>query len=95
MPEGMATTLKTRLVGLTAGPVNPRKLIWKGSSRNAPETPPIDVKKETTNAATGGIQGDTSTPAMGKNIETSLRHQTLRPVAGRPFFGLPQALYEV
>jgi hypothetical protein len=29
-------------------------LIWKGRIRKAPETPPIDVKKEITKATRGG-----------------------------------------
>jgi hypothetical protein len=60
------------LVGLTAGLVKPRKLTWKGSSKNAPETPPMDVKNETANATTGGSQSETSTPETEKTIPTSM-----------------------
>jgi hypothetical protein len=42
----------------------PRNDIWKGSSRKAPDTPPMDVKKEITKATRGGIQGETSIPAV-------------------------------
>jgi hypothetical protein len=53
---------------LTEGAVYPRTLTWKGNKRNAPETPPIDVKKETTKATTSGNNGFTSIPDTGKNI---------------------------
>jgi hypothetical protein len=53
----MATMLKIRLVGLTAGLTKPSTLIWKGRSRKAPETPPMEVKKDTTNATKGGMIG--------------------------------------
>ena len=52
----MATTLNTKFVALTAGVTKPRKLIWKGGSRKAPEAPHIDVRNETTNATSGGNQ---------------------------------------
>jgi len=64
----MATILKTRLVGLTAGLVKLRMLTWKGSSRKAPETPPMEVKVDTTRAMRGGTSGLTSTPDTGKSI---------------------------
>src|SRR4030043_2363189 len=70
-PLGMATILKTKLVALTDGLVKLRKLIWNGSKRNAPDTPPMDVKKETTSATRGGIHGATSTPAVSKYIRAS------------------------
>ena len=35
-----------KFVELTAGLVKCRKLIWNGRSRKAPETPPIEVKKD-------------------------------------------------
>ncbi len=35
----LATTLKSRLVGVTAGFGVPSTLTWKGSSRTAPEIP--------------------------------------------------------
>jgi len=62
----MATTLKTILVGLTAGLVNPRTLIWNGSMRKAPDTPAIEVKKEITNATSGGSHKGVSTPDTEK-----------------------------
>jgi hypothetical protein len=55
-------------VALTEGAVYPRKDIWKGRSRNAPETPPMEVKKDTTNAASGGSHRETSIPAVSKYI---------------------------
>jgi hypothetical protein len=67
----MATMLKRWLVALTEGEVNPKKLIWKGRSRNAPETPAIEVKKDMLNATRGGIHGSTVMPAIVKNIMTS------------------------
>jgi hypothetical protein len=62
----MATMLKTWFVALTDGAVYPRKDIWKGRRRKAPETPPIDVRKDTANAAMGGSQIETSMSAVGK-----------------------------
>jgi hypothetical protein len=53
----MATMLKIRLVGLTAGLAKPSTLTWKGRSRKAPETPPIEVKNDTTKATTTGSAG--------------------------------------
>jgi hypothetical protein len=44
------------LVALTDGLAKFRKLTWKGSSRKAPETPPMEVKKETTRATSGGMK---------------------------------------
>jgi PAS domain S-box-containing protein len=58
----------TCLVGETAGLVKLRKLTWKGSSRKAPETPPMEVKVERTRAIRGGMSGLTSTPDTGKSI---------------------------
>jgi hypothetical protein len=52
------------LVALTEGLTYPRKDIWKGSSRKAPEMPPMDVKKEIKKAIKGGIQMETSIPAV-------------------------------
>jgi hypothetical protein len=71
-PLGIATILNTKLVALTEGLVKFKTLIWNGSKRKAPETPPMDVKKDTTSATRGGIQGATSTPAVSKYINTSL-----------------------
>jgi hypothetical protein len=51
-------------VALTEGFVYPRKEIWNGNSRNAPDTPPMDVKNEITKATRGGIQMATSMPAV-------------------------------
>ena len=53
-------------MALTDGVVKFRMLTWKGSSRNAPETPPMDVKVETTNATSGGMNTQVSTPDTGK-----------------------------
>jgi hypothetical protein len=63
--------LKTRLVGETAGLVKPRTLTWNGNSRKAPDTPPIDVKNDTTKATRGGTRGETSTPDTG-NVTAAL-----------------------
>jgi hypothetical protein len=60
------------LVALTEGLVYPRKDIWNGRSRKAPETPPMEVKKEMTNATKGGIHNATSIPAVWKNMEPPL-----------------------
>jgi len=69
----MATTLKTWLVPLTDGLVYPRTLTWKGKSRNAPETPPIDVKKETTKATNGGKKTHVFTPETGNVMYSKSR----------------------
>ena len=63
-PLGMATILNSWLVALTEGLVYPRNDIWKGKRRKAPDTPPMEVKKEITKATRGGIQGATSIPAV-------------------------------
>jgi hypothetical protein len=44
------------LVAFTDGLVKLRTLIWNGSRRKAPETPPMEVKKETIKATRGGIK---------------------------------------
>jgi hypothetical protein len=62
--------LKTRLVGVTAGLVKPRKLIWKGKMRKAPDMPPMEVKKEITSPTSGGTHKAVSTPETGKVIST-------------------------
>jgi len=67
----MATILKRWLVALTAGLLKPRKLTWKGKIRKAPDTPPIEVKKEITKATRGGIHGLTWISAIGKYIQKS------------------------
>jgi hypothetical protein len=54
------------LVGLTARLSKPSTLTWKGSSRNAPDTPAGAVSAETAKAANKGISGLTSTPETGK-----------------------------
>jgi hypothetical protein len=59
--------LYTKFVELTAGVVKPRTLIWNGRRRNAPETPPIEVKVDTTRATSGGTRNDVFTPETGKN----------------------------
>jgi len=48
-------TLYRKLVDVTEVVVKPRTLIWKGSKRNAPEIPAIEVKNEMTKATAGGI----------------------------------------
>jgi hypothetical protein len=53
-------------VELTEGLVKPSTLTWNGSRRKAPETPPIDVKKEMINATISGTPGKTSIPETGK-----------------------------
>ena len=65
-PLGIATILNTKLVALTEGEVNWRKLIWKGRRRKAPETPPMEVKKETTKATSGGKKIQVVTPETPK-----------------------------
>jgi hypothetical protein len=60
--------LKTRFVALTAGLVKPSTLIWKGRSSTAPEIPPIEEKKDTPKATSGGSQKGASTPETGKVI---------------------------
>jgi hypothetical protein len=62
----MATTLKTWFVPLTDGLPYPRKLIWKGKRRSAPETPAMEVKKDTAKATTGGRKTQVLTPETGK-----------------------------
>ncbi|MFZ3123289.1 MAG: hypothetical protein WA104_08050 [Thermodesulfovibrionales bacterium] len=59
--------LKTKLVALTEGLVYLRTLIWKGRSRKAPETPLIDVKKDTNRATRGGIKIYVLTPETGNS----------------------------
>jgi len=51
-------------VALTDGLTYPRNDIWNGSNKNAPDMPPMDVKKEITNATRGGTQMETSIPAV-------------------------------
>jgi hypothetical protein len=60
-------------VALTDGLVKLRTLIWNGSKRKAPETPPMDVQKETTSATRGGIHGATSIPAVSKYMKYLLK----------------------
>ena len=55
-------------VELTEGEVKFKKLIWNGRSKKAPETPPMDVKKEITSAISGGMSIFVSTPETGKKI---------------------------
>jgi hypothetical protein len=64
----MATMLYTKFVGLTAGLVKLRMLTWKGRSKKAPDTPPMEVKVDTTKATRAGMSGLTSTPETGKSI---------------------------
>jgi len=66
MPPGVEITLKTRLVADTEGDVMPNTLIWNGTSRNAPETPTIEVRKDTTKAAPIGTMAATSIPEVLK-----------------------------
>jgi hypothetical protein len=65
MPPGVPITLNRKLVEVTDVVVNPRTLIWKGSNKNAPETPAIEVKKEIVNATAGGINRYVFIPATG------------------------------
>jgi len=58
-------------VGLTEGLVNPKMLTWKGRSKKAPDTPPMEVKKDTANATSKRIAGETSIPDAGKYITPS------------------------
>src|SRR5512136_1805113 len=53
-------------------------LTWKGSSRKAPETPPMDVKVETTNATSGGMKSQVSTP----DTEKCAYRMSMRPPLG-------------
>jgi hypothetical protein len=64
----MATMLYTRLVGLTAGLVKLSTLTWKGRSKKAPDTPPMEVEVDTNTATRGGMRGLTSTPDTGKSM---------------------------
>jgi hypothetical protein len=52
----VATTLYSRLVGVTAGLGVPRTVTWNGSSRTAPDTPAglasIEMMNEASKAAT-------------------------------------------
>jgi len=52
-------------VELTEGLVNPRILTWKGNKRKAPDTPPMEVKKETMKATSGGRKTHVFTPETG------------------------------
>jgi len=74
----MATMLKIKLVGLTAGLVKPSTLIWKGRSKKAPDTPPIEVKNDTTKATRGGKKGLISTPEIAKCIYFLLSSSKVR-----------------
>jgi hypothetical protein len=56
------------LVALTEGLVKLKTLIWNGNKRNAPDTPPMEVKKDTTNATRGGIKIYVLTPETGKSM---------------------------
>jgi hypothetical protein len=60
--------LKTWFVPLTEGAVYPSMLTWNGSRRNAPDTPPMEVKNENANATKNGMNGLTSTPETGKSM---------------------------
>jgi hypothetical protein len=55
-------------VALTEGLVKFKKLIWNGKRRNAPDTPPMEVKKETTKATRGGMKIYVLTPETGKSM---------------------------
>jgi hypothetical protein len=60
------------LVALTDGAVYPRKLTWNGNKRNAPDTPPIEVKKDTMKATKKGTSGWVSTPDTENSILVNL-----------------------
>jgi hypothetical protein len=61
----MARILNTRLVALAEGLAKPSTLIWKGTSRKAPEMPTMLVQKLMAKAARGGSQSQVSTPETG------------------------------
>jgi len=61
-------TLNKKLVEVTDVVVNPRILIWKGSNKNAPEIPAIEVKNDMIKATTGGIKRYVFIPATGNKI---------------------------
>ncbi|KUG28822.1 hypothetical protein ASZ90_001295 [hydrocarbon metagenome] len=63
--------LNNWLVELTDGLVKPRKDIWNGNSRKAPDTPAMEVKNEMPMATSGGTRGDTSMPAVAKYMDAS------------------------
>src|SRR5450830_1418953 len=63
---GVEVTVKKRLLADTEGDVMPNTLIWNGTSRNAPETPTIEVRKDTTKAAPIGTMAATSIPEVLK-----------------------------
>ncbi len=67
----MPTTLNTRFVGVTAGLVKPKTLIWKGKMRKAPDIPAIEVKNDMTSPTSGGTHRAVSTPETGNVITTS------------------------
>lgn len=58
-------TLNKKLVEVTDVVVNPRILIWKGSNKNAPEIPAIEVINDMIKATTGGINRYVFIPATG------------------------------
>jgi hypothetical protein len=68
--------LYKKFVELTEGLVKLRKLIWKGRRRNAPETPPIEVKKEMISATSGGTKIYVLTPDMGNRISKKFNANT-------------------
>jgi hypothetical protein len=53
-------------VALTEGEVKCRKLTWNGKTSTAPETPPMEVKKEIVKATSGGKNIHVFTPETGK-----------------------------
>ena len=58
-----------KFVELTAGLVNPSTLMWNGRRMNAPDTPAMEVREETTNATYGGRKTQVFTPDTGNNGE--------------------------
>ena len=65
-PLGIAEMLNRWFVALTEGEVKPKKDTWNGSSRKAPDTPAMEVKKEMKKAMAGGKKGEISMSAVGK-----------------------------
>ena len=53
-----------------------KTLTWNGSSRNAPDTPPVEVTSETASPANRGTNGETSTSEIGKIISATLDFPT-------------------
>ena len=59
--------LYTKLVDETEGVMKWRTLTWYGNRKKAPETPPMDEKKETAKATSGGRNIQVCTPDTGNS----------------------------